>query len=118
MITQQWLLQIISTSMDAGFTLTKLKARCPETGESQLDIIIHASLLRILELFIAFSGTQRSNNLLMTQLMFEKLIRRSLRRSINVAFGPPYSKYHLKQRVLANYLSVVSNWVCIHVHPN
>ena len=74
--------------MDAGFTLAKLKARCPETGEAQLDIIIHASLLHILELDIAFSSTQHSNNLLMTQLMFEKLLGRSLRRSIKAAFGP------------------------------
>ena len=103
--------------MDAGFTLRKLKARRLETGEAQLDIIIHASLLRILELVTDFSGTQHSNILLMTQLMFEKLFRRSLHTNIKAAFGPPFSKYHIKQRVLANYLSVVSNWACIQVHP-
>ena len=109
MLTQSWLLGLIGFAIEGGFTLQRYGNWLPQTASSRLDFILHAALLPAVLRILEFAGTHNQ----MIQRMLDDKLRFRLYRTIRGTFGPPYSRTHLRERILANYLSVVSNWTNI-----
>ena len=109
MLTQSWLLGLIGFAIEGGFTLQQHGHWLPQTASSRLDFILHAALLPAVLRILEFAGTHSR----MIPLLLRDRLRFRLYRTIRGTFGPPYSRAQLRERTLANYLSVVSNWTTI-----